>query len=116
LPPGYSRLHQQFGWQVPRYFNMAHWCCARWAAAPDAAQRVAVRVYTAGASGARGSEIHHTYADLQAQAQRLSQVLAGQGVRRGDRVAIVMPQCFETAVAYIAVLQMGGGWGCYGSG
>ena len=107
LPPGYSRLHQQFGWQVPRHFNMAHWCCARWAAAPDAAQRVAVRVYTAGASGARGSEIHHTYADLQAHAQLLSQVLAGQGVRRGDRVAIVMPQCFETAVAYIAVLQMG---------
>ena len=107
LPPGYSRLHQQFGWQVPRHFNMAHWCCARWAAAPDAAQRVAVRVYTAGTSGAKGSEIHHTYADLQAQAQRLSQVLAGQGVRRGDRVAIVMPQCFETAVAYIAVLQMG---------
>jgi acetyl-CoA synthetase len=30
-----------------------------------------------------------------------------QGVARGDRVAIVMPQCFETAVAYIAVLQMG---------
>ncbi|MBC7620349.1 MAG: AMP-binding protein, partial [Candidatus Saccharibacteria bacterium] len=26
---------------------------------------------------------------------------------RGDRVAIVMPQCFETAVAYMAVLQMG---------
>ena len=26
---------------------------------------------------------------------------------RGDRVGIVMPQCFETAVAYIAVLQMG---------
>ncbi|MDH4479819.1 MAG: AMP-binding protein [Rhodoferax sp.] len=107
LPAGYSRLHQQFGWQVPRYFNMAHWCCARWASAPDAAQRVAVRVYTVGANGARGGELHHTYADLQAQAQRLSQVLAQQGVVRGDRVAIIMPQCFETAVAYIAVLQMG---------
>ncbi|MBS0599475.1 MAG: AMP-binding protein, partial [Proteobacteria bacterium] len=29
------------------------------------------------------------------------------GVRTGDRVAIVMPQRFETAVAYMAVLQMG---------
>jgi acetyl-CoA synthetase len=28
-------------------------------------------------------------------------------VRRGDRVAIVLPQRFETAVAYMAVLQMG---------
>ncbi|MDO8370836.1 MAG: AMP-binding protein, partial [Polaromonas sp.] len=29
------------------------------------------------------------------------------GVARGDRVAIVMPQRFETAVAYMAVFQMG---------
>jgi acetyl-CoA synthetase len=86
---------------------MAQWCCARWASAPDATQRVAVRVYSLGDRGARGQEHHHSYADLQAQAQRLSHVLAAQGVRCGDRVAIVMPQCFETAVAYIAVLQMG---------
>jgi len=68
---------------------------------------VAVRVYTPGANGARGHERRHSFAELQAQACRLSQVLAKQGVGRGDRVAIIMPQCFETAVAYIAVLQMG---------
>jgi acetyl-CoA synthetase len=34
-------------------------------------------------------------------------VLAGLGVQRGDRVAIVMPQRLETAVAYMAVFQMG---------
>jgi acetyl-CoA synthetase len=44
---------------------------------------------------------------LQAQADRLSAALRRLGVQRGDRVAIVMPQRFETAVAYIAVLQMG---------
>ncbi|MDH4483494.1 MAG: AMP-binding protein, partial [Rhodoferax sp.] len=107
FPLGYTALHQPFGWVVPRYFNMAHWCCTRWAAAPEAAKRVAVRVYAAGEGGAKGSELRHSYAELQAQANRLSQVLGGQGVRRGDRVAIAMPQCFETAVAYIAVLQMG---------
>jgi acetyl-CoA synthetase len=44
---------------------------------------------------------------LQEQANRLSNALLAMGVARGDRVAIVMPQCFETAVAYMAVLQMG---------
>jgi acetyl-CoA synthetase len=34
-------------------------------------------------------------------------VLTGLGVGRGDRVAIVLPQRFETAVAYLATLQMG---------
>jgi acetyl-CoA synthetase len=107
LPEGYARLHRQFGWQVPQRFNMAHWCCGRWAQASDAAKRVAVRVYSVGNKGHRGSEVKHSYAQLQSQANRLSQVLQAKGVRRGDRVAIVMPQCFETAVAYIAVLQMG---------
>ena len=44
---------------------------------------------------------------MQDQANRLSNVLVGMGVQPGDRVAIVMPQRFETAVAYMAVLQMG---------
>ena len=44
---------------------------------------------------------------LQQAANRLSNVLAALGVQRGDRVAIVMPQRFETAVAYMAVLQLG---------
>ncbi|RYY68474.1 MAG: AMP-binding protein, partial [Comamonadaceae bacterium] len=48
-----------------------------------------------------------TYASLQAQANRLSGVLASLGVRRGDRVALVMPQRFETAIAYMAILQLG---------
>ena len=55
----------------------------------------------------QGSATFYTYAELQVQANRLSQVLSRLGVARGDRVAIVMPQRFETAVAYMAVLQMG---------
>jgi acetyl-CoA synthetase len=44
---------------------------------------------------------------LQQAADALSHVLVQRGVQRGDRVAIVMPQRFETAVAYMAVFQMG---------
>jgi len=48
-----------------------------------------------------------TFAQLQSAANLLSTHLVALGVQKGDRVAIVMPQRFETAVAYIAVLQMG---------
>ncbi len=48
-----------------------------------------------------------TYSQLAEQANQLSQVLARLGVQRGNKVAIVLPQRFETAVAYMAVLQMG---------
>ncbi len=102
LPEGYRRLHSSFGWQVPEQFNMAQVCSQRWAVRPDAASRIAIRTYADGAMQGAWS-----YAQLQEQANRLSNVLTGLGVKRGDRVAIVMPQRFETAVVYMAVLQMG---------
>ena len=98
----YAAMQAGFYWQVPRHFNMAQACCGRWAQQPDAAERVAVIEHRVGAKPTTCS-----FAQLQAQANRLSHALAGLGVRCGDRVAIVMPQRFETAVAYIAVLQLG---------
>lgn len=98
----WARMHREFRWSVPAHFNIAQACCARWAQAGDAAMRVAVRQHGAGREGRV-----LTFASLQAQADRLSQVLASLGVRRGDRVALVMPQRFETAIAYMAIFQMG---------
>ncbi len=98
----YAAMHATFGWNVPRRFNIAQACCLRWARAPGAARRIAVIDHHLPAATQRLS-----YARLAREAARLSRLLASLGVRRGDRVAIVMPQRFETAVAYIAVLQMG---------
>jgi acetyl-CoA synthetase len=98
----HAALHAGFGWQVPASFNIAQVCCTRWAQAPDAATRVAVRAH-----GLPAGQDPLTYAQLQQRANRLSHLLAALGVRRGDRVALVLPQRPETAVAYIAILQMG---------
>ncbi|MFM1909137.1 MAG: Acetyl-coenzyme synthetase [Pseudomonadota bacterium] len=106
LTDRYADLHRNFRWRVPEHFNMAQFCCRRWAEQPDAAKRVAVIEHTAGSSQAESGQAW-SYAQLQEQANRLSGVLRASGVKPGDRVAIVMPQRFETAVAYMAVLQMG---------
>ena len=99
----YVALHQGFGWKVPVHFNMAQACCGRWAAQSDTAAHIAIREHVAG----QGLGRSWTFAQLQDAANRLSHVLDAQGVQPGDRVAIVLPQRFETAVAYMAVLQMG---------
>ena len=99
---GYADLHRRFGWKVPRHFNMAEVCSRRWAADPATASQTAVI-----ACSPDREDRYHGYAELQAQANRLSNALQALGVQRGDRVAIVLPQRFETAVAYMAVLQMG---------
>ncbi len=98
----YAQLHGSFQWHVPDRFNMAQVCSARWAASADDAENTAICEYYSEA-GARS----YSFAQLQRQANQLSNLLAQHGVKRGDRVAIVMPQRFETAVAYMAVLQMG---------
>ncbi len=93
-------LHGTFRWQVPADFNIAEACCGRWAR--DTPQAVAIRW-----EHEDGRRALFTYADLQAAANRLSHALHRLGVRRGDRVAVVMPQRFETAVADLAVWQLG---------
>lgn len=104
----YEAMQQGFGWHVPEHFNMAEVCSRRWAAQPDAAERVAIVEHAAAdASGRTVVPRSYSYAQLQQAADALSHVLTGMGVQRGDRVAIVLPQRFETAVAYVAVMQMG---------
>ncbi|MFM6985510.1 MAG: acyl-CoA synthetase [Hydrogenophaga sp.] len=98
----YPALHSGFRWRVPARFNMAQVCARRWADDPRHAGQTAVI-----ATAPDQPDTVHSYAQLQEQANRLSHALVAMGVRRGDRVAIVMPQRFETAVAYMAVLQMG---------
>ncbi len=93
-------LHQGFAWQVPEHFNIAEVCCARWSRQTPRA--VAIRAVLDG-----GQQVTLSYRALQRQANRLSQALRRLGVRRGDRVAIVMPQRFETAIAHMAVYQLG---------
>ncbi|MBC8057531.1 MAG: AMP-binding protein [Rhizobiales bacterium] len=96
----YEALHAAFRWHVPARFNIAEVCCARWAReTPEA-----IAICHEHEDGRRAD---HSFAALQRAANRLSNALARLGVARGDRVAIVMPQRFETAVAHIAIYQLG---------
>jgi acetyl-CoA synthetase len=98
----YRAMHEGFRWQVPEHFNIAQACCGRWAQQADAGRRVAIRAHETAGAGRTLS-----YAQLQEGANRASGLLRSLGVQRGDRVAIVMPQRFETAIAYMAVFQLG---------
>ncbi|MFN5445694.1 MAG: acyl-CoA synthetase [bacterium] len=95
----YDQLYQDYHWHVPSDFNIAHWCCSRWANDPH---RVAIYM---------DDELHGdsviTYAQLQQSANQFSHCMTALGVTRGMRVAIVMPQRAEVAIAHIACHQVG---------
>ena len=95
----YEELYRSFRWDVPARYNIAHACCGQWAG-----DRTRFALYWEDESGATAA---YSFWDIQVAANRLSNALAALGVKRGDRVAILLPQRPETAIAYMAIFQMG---------
>lgn len=102
----YAALHNGFRWPLPKFFNIADVCSRRWAGQPYSSVRTAVVEHYGSGSG-YGDYADFSYETLQKNANQLSNALVAKGVKRGDRVAIVLPQSFACAVAYIACFQMG---------
>ena len=95
----YAAIHAAYRWDVPDDFNIAHACCRRWSG-----DRTRFALYWEDEAGATAA---YTFWDLQQQANRLSNALTALGVARGDMVALILPQRPETAVAHIAIQQLG---------
>src|SRR3954464_2524239 len=95
----YDELYRSFRWNVPPRYNIARACCGQWAA-----DRSRFALYWEDESGATAA---YSFWDIQLEANRLSNALAGLGVKRGDPVAIVLPQRPETAIASMWVFRMG---------
>lgn len=95
----YTELCENFRWQIPERFNLAVDVCGRWA---DERSRFALYY-----EDAAGFVSAHTFWDIQREANRLANVLAALGTLRGDRVAILLPQRPEAAIALVAICQMG---------
>src|SRR5262245_49032089 len=96
----YSDLYGAFRWQIPHRFNIGVAVCDSWASTqPD---RTALLEYRP-----EGKPHSLTYGELAAQSNALANGLRAGGVRRGDRVALLLPQCFETAIAHVAIYKLG---------
>ena len=99
MPDRYQEIYHSFRWEVPERFNMAWACCGR-----HAGDRHRFCLYWEDEGGDTAA---YTYWDLQQEANRLSNALLGLGLKRGDRVGIVLPQRPETVIAHMACYQAG---------
>jgi len=96
----YDALYKQFCWNIPAQYNIGVDCCDRWAAADPGRLAIAhVRP--------DGREEAISYGWLREQSNRLANVLRAHGIKRGDRVAILLPQAPEVAAAHIAIYKLG---------
>jgi acetyl-CoA synthetase len=96
----YLELRRRFRWQIPARYNIGADVCDRWAAHDP--QRLAVLDVRAD-----GTIRTLSYRWLAETSNRLANVLAAHGVRRGDRVAILLPQAPEVAASHVAVYKLG---------
>lgn len=96
----YRDLRAGFSWQIPAHYNMGVDVCDKWADV-DPGRLALVHVPAA------GPVQEYSFGRLKASSNRLANVLENLGVSRGDRVAILLPQCPETAYGHIAVHKLG---------
>jgi len=93
----YAQLYEEFRWHVPAGFNIADVCCRRWSQDDG---RIALIC-----EDGIGGVTRLSYAELQAQANRLSNLFAELEVPRLAHIAIILPQRVETAIAHMACYQ-----------
>ena len=96
----YDNLRRDFRWQIPDKFNIGVAVSDAWAKRdPD---RICLQHFSPD-----GAHLSLTYGAFSAQSSAFAQGLLDQGVRPGDRVAILLPQSFETAIAHAGIYKLG---------
>ncbi len=94
----YREIYDNFNWDIPGQFNIAHYICDRHAGTGDTAlvyEDEQHRVHT------------YTFTDLKKTSNKLANVYAGLGVKKGTRVGIFLSQQPETIIAHLAGFKTG---------
>jgi acetyl-CoA synthetase len=95
----YEELLRAFRWQIPEFYNIGVDVCDRHA---NGNERLAI-IYVDEASRC----IRYTFDQLKDLSNRFANALVANGLARGDRVGILLPQMPATAIAHIATFKAG---------
>ena len=94
----YGEVCETFSWSIPATFNIAEAICDRHVGAG----RTALVYETA-----EGHSTEFTFEYLHERSRRLANALAAQGIVRGDRIGILLPQCPEALIVHLAAYRLG---------
>ncbi len=89
-------------WCVGGQMNIIHNCLDKWQSTATAAEPALIW------EGEEGQSATLTYAQLHREVCRCANALRSLGIGRGDAVGLFMPMIPELAVAFLAVIKVGG--------
>ena len=96
----YDAVARAFRWQVPERYNMGVDVADRQAAAHG--DRLALLFLDE-----QHRERRFSFREIAALSSRFANVLEARGLRRGDRLGVLLPQTPETAIAHVAAFKAG---------
>ncbi|MDK4736661.1 AMP-binding protein [Rhizobium sp. CNPSo 3490] len=96
----YGDFYRDFSWRIPEDFNIGRAVSDEWAVRDP--ERVCLEHFSPD-----GNHRSLTYGELSGTSSMFANALASLGIKRGDRVALLMPQSFETVIAHVAIYKMG---------
>lgn len=96
----YEELRDRFRWNLPERYNIGVDVCDKWAAR-EPSRLAIIHKHPDG----RVEKLD--FARLRALSNRMANLLGAAGIKRGDRVAVLLPQRPETALAHIAIYKLG---------
>jgi acetyl-CoA synthetase len=99
MPAGktYEEVYNNFRWEIPDRYNIAREVCDR-----HDPNRLALIF-----DDDRGNVLRFTFGDIRKLSSKLANVLKAHGVKRGDRVGVLMAQSPEVAISHVAAYRMG---------
>ena len=97
--PDYESAHRDFKWDIPETFNFGTDVVDQWAADPD---RLAL-IWC----NREGAEARYTYADMARLTSQFANLVTARGVRKGDRVVVMLPRIPAWQIAMVGCLKVG---------
>jgi acetyl-CoA synthetase len=97
--PDFERLAAAFSWDIPEHYNIGVDVCDKWSHEPG---RIAL-IH----KPPTGDRLEYTFADIRRLSNQVANLMLSGGIALGDRIAVLLPQMPETAIAHVAIYKIG---------
>ena len=96
----WDAIYERFQWNIPQYFNIAQVACDHHAERSGSE----VAIYY---ENKEGKASRYTFLELSRLSNQFANTLRHQGIGKGDRVGIILPQRPETVISHFGIYKLG---------